>query len=73
MPIQDRDLGDDYGWKQVHGDVFRPPAQLGILSSLIGCGFQLALLSMLVLSYSTMHDLYTEYVAAHFALYYQAG
>ena len=21
----ERDLGDEYGWKQVHGDVFRPP------------------------------------------------
>uniref|UniRef100_A0A914PMY7 Transmembrane 9 superfamily member n=1 Tax=Panagrolaimus davidi TaxID=227884 RepID=A0A914PMY7_9BILA len=21
----DNDIGEDYGWKQVHGDVFRPP------------------------------------------------
>ncbi|GFY72010.1 transmembrane 9 superfamily member 3 [Trichonephila inaurata madagascariensis] len=25
MDDMERDLGDEYGWKQVHGDVFRPP------------------------------------------------
>ena len=37
----ERDLGDEYGWKQVHGDVFRPPSYSLLLSSLIGTGYQL--------------------------------
>ena len=32
----ERDLGDEYGWKQVHGDVFRPAASPLMFSALIG-------------------------------------
>ena len=32
----ERDLGDEYGWKQVHGDVFRPAASPLLFSALIG-------------------------------------
>nr|CAI5816860.1 unnamed protein product [Callosobruchus analis] len=37
----ERDLGDEYGWKQVHGDVFRPASHSLIFSALIGAGHQL--------------------------------
>ncbi|CAG8647962.1 4334_t:CDS:10, partial [Cetraspora pellucida] len=32
----DHDLGDEYGWKQVHGDVFRAPRSLLLFSALVG-------------------------------------
>ncbi|GBP69328.1 Transmembrane 9 superfamily member 3 [Eumeta japonica] len=32
----EKDLGDEYGWKQVHGDVFRPVPHLALFSALIG-------------------------------------
>jgi transmembrane 9 superfamily protein 3 len=56
----DRDLGDDYGWKLVHGDVFRTPGQLSTLSAMVGSGAQLGLLSLLVISYTMVQNLYTE-------------
>lgn len=36
----ERDLGDEYGWKQVHGDVFRPPPYNLAFSTLVGTGYQ---------------------------------
>jgi transmembrane 9 superfamily member 3 len=46
------DVGDESGWKQVHGDVFRPPPHLALFSALLGTGHQLVLLvfSVLLLS-----------------------
>ncbi|CAG8545200.1 5735_t:CDS:2, partial [Scutellospora calospora] len=38
----DHDLGDEYGWKQVHGDVFRAPRSLLLFSALIGTGYSSA-------------------------------
>ncbi|RUS25212.1 Endomembrane protein 70-domain-containing protein [Jimgerdemannia flammicorona] len=60
LPHQDHDLGDDYGWKQVHGDVFRPPQQLMLFSALLGTGNQLAILSGVVILYTIVGDLYAE-------------
>ena len=37
----ERNLIEDSGWKQVHGDVFRPPHYLMIFSAMIGTGWQL--------------------------------
>src|SRR5690606_15712250 len=37
----ERDLGDEYGWKQVHGDVFRTPSYAMFFSVLIGTGSQI--------------------------------
>ena len=34
-------LGEDSGWKQVHGDVFRAPSHLILFSALWGNGWQL--------------------------------
>ncbi|KAL7754226.1 hypothetical protein RI367_000207 [Sorochytrium milnesiophthora] len=56
----ERDLGDEYGWKQVHGDVFRSPQQLGILSALLGTGVQLVTLSLVVVLSTIIGDLYTN-------------
>ncbi|KAG0169688.1 Transmembrane 9 super member 3 [Apophysomyces sp. BC1034] len=56
----DRDFGDDYGWKQVHADVFRQPPRLMLLSAFMGTGSQLVILSAVVILYTIMGDLYAE-------------
>ena len=58
--LQDRDLGDEYGWKQVHGDVFRPSSHPLIFSSLIGSGCQIFAVSLIVIIVAMIEDLYTE-------------
>lgn len=54
----ERDLGDEYGWKQIHGDVFRPINNILLFSALIGTGYQLAVVSMVVILFAIMGDLY---------------
>lgn len=54
----DRDVGDESGWKQLHGDVFRPPPRLTLLSSLIGTGFHLTILIFCVIMFSILGALY---------------
>ena len=44
--VQERDIGDEYGWKQVHGDVFRTPPNPILFSALIGTGYQLATVAL---------------------------
>ncbi|CAF0831508.1 unnamed protein product [Rotaria sp. Silwood1] len=56
----ERDLGDEYGWKQVHGDVFRPPAHPILFCSLIGSGYQIATVAILCIIITILGDLYTE-------------
>ena len=60
MDDMDRDLGDEYGWKQVHGDVFRPPAYPMVFSILIGTGYHIAVVAFLVICFQIMDDLYTS-------------
>ncbi|PAA71136.1 hypothetical protein BOX15_Mlig000875g4 [Macrostomum lignano] len=38
----ERSFSDEFGWKQVYGDVFRPPAQPTTFSILVGSGVQLS-------------------------------
>jgi len=56
----ERDLGDEYGWKQVHGDVFRAAASPMLFSSLIGTGAQLAVVVFFVVIFAIIGELYTE-------------
>ncbi|KAJ3182269.1 hypothetical protein HDU85_003311 [Gaertneriomyces sp. JEL0708] len=56
----DRDLGDEYGWKQVHGDVFRTPPRLTLLSAYVGIGVQLMALAFVLILYVIARDLYIE-------------
>ena len=49
------DLVEETGWKLVHGDVFRGPAQHPmLLSVLIGCGSQLFLMTLLMLVFACL-------------------
>jgi len=60
MDDMERDLGDEYGWKQVHGDVFRPAASPLLFSALIGTGSQLAVVVLFVVLFAILGELYTE-------------
>jgi len=57
---QEKDLGDEYGWKQVHGDVFRAPAHPLCFSVLIGTGYQLLTVGLCVIVLAIIGDLYEE-------------
>ena len=58
---QERDVNEESGWKLVHGDVFRPPLSLALLSALVGTGAQLALLVLLVILLAIIGTLYVGY------------
>lgn len=51
---------EDAGWKQVHGDVFRAPTNLPLLSALIGSGFQLVTLACGVMTFALLGPLHGE-------------
>ncbi|KAM7251836.1 hypothetical protein ACFE04_023719 [Oxalis oulophora] len=54
----ERDVNEESGWKLVHGDVFRPPRNLVVLSAVVGTGAQLALLVLLVILLAIVGTLY---------------
>ncbi|KAK8527857.1 hypothetical protein GQ457_01G000670 [Hibiscus cannabinus] len=54
----ERDVSEECGWKLVHGDVFRPPSNLALLSAVVGTGAQLALLVLLVILLAIVGTLY---------------
>jgi len=56
----ERDLGDEYGWKQVHGDVFRAAAHPMLFSSLVGTGAQLVVVVLATVIFAILGELYTE-------------
>ncbi|XP_012286079.1 transmembrane 9 superfamily member 3 [Orussus abietinus] len=56
----ERDLGDEYGWKQVHGDVFRPASHSMVFSALVGAGYQVTVVVLSVIIFAILGELYTE-------------
>ncbi|GLU16347.1 hypothetical protein SLE2022_327850 [Rubroshorea leprosula] len=54
----ERDVSEESGWKLVHGDVFRPPHNLALLSAVVGTGAQLAMLILLVIVFAIVGTLY---------------
>lgn len=59
-PEEDLDLPDDYGWKQVHGDVFRAPAYPLLFSSIIGTGYHLITAVLITIVLAILSEFYTE-------------
>jgi transmembrane 9 superfamily protein 2/4 len=45
---------EDFGWKLVHGDVFRPPRHRLLLSLLIGNGCQILLMSLCTIGFAAL-------------------
>lgn len=56
----ERDLGDEYGWKQIHGDVFRPPLYPLTFSVFVGTGAHVLAATFSVILFVMIGDLYTE-------------
>ena len=56
----DRGVGEDSGWKQVHGDVFRQPPNLTLFAALLGTGTQLLVLVISVIVICILATLYAE-------------
>ena len=56
----ERDLGDEYGWKNIHGDVFRASWNPILFTSIIGCGYQLTSVVLCVTIFAIIGDLYIE-------------
>ncbi|XP_064618041.1 transmembrane 9 superfamily member 3-like [Liolophura sinensis] len=56
----EKDLGDEYGWKQVHGDVFRPASHPMLFSALIGTGYHISVVAGCVITFAILGELYTE-------------
>ncbi|ORY95586.1 hypothetical protein BCR43DRAFT_515700 [Syncephalastrum racemosum] len=48
------DVQEDYGWKLVHGDVFRPPTRPMLLSVFVGSGTQLIAMTALTLVFAVL-------------------
>ena len=48
-PNMQEDIQEDFGWKLVHGDVFRPPSNIMLLSVFIGNGVQIVLMTFIAL------------------------
>lgn len=53
-------LGDEFGWKQVNGDVFRTPTHLALLSAMVGTGVQLITLAFIVVVLAIAGSLYVD-------------
>ncbi|GJT61374.1 transmembrane 9 superfamily member 1 [Tanacetum coccineum] len=58
-----KDVSEESGWKLVHGDVFRPPRNLVLLSVVVGTGAQLALLILLVILLAIVTTLYIGFLS----------
>lgn len=56
----ERDLGDEYGWKQVHGDVFRSPSYPVLFSSIIGTGCQILVVALFSILLAILGDYYQQ-------------
>lgn len=55
-------MPDDYGWKQVHGDVFRTPSYPLLFSSIIGTGYHLLSVLFITIGLAILAEFYTELV-----------
>ena len=58
---EDSDLGMDSGWKQLNGDIFRPPAYAGIFSVVIGSGVQVISMCICTLFFASVGFLSPEH------------
>uniref|UniRef100_A0A8L8JDQ5 Transmembrane 9 superfamily member n=1 Tax=Heligmosomoides polygyrus TaxID=6339 RepID=A0A8L8JDQ5_HELPZ len=60
MDDLDADLGDEYGWKQVHGDVFRAPSMPLLFASCIGAGYHVFTVAVITIVLAIVGEFYTE-------------
>eukprot|EP01103_Thecamoeba_quadrilineata_P006045 TRINITY_DN15780_c0_g1_i2.p1 TRINITY_DN15780_c0_g1~~TRINITY_DN15780_c0_g1_i2.p1 ORF type:complete len:488 (-),score=39.97 TRINITY_DN15780_c0_g1_i2:22-1485(-) len=55
-----QEFQEEYGWKLVHGDVFRPPRFRSLLSALVGSGVQVFGMTLITLTFSAVGFLTPE-------------
>lgn len=48
------DVQEEFGWKLVHGDVFRPPRKGMLLSVLLGSGIQVLMMTLVTLGFACL-------------------
>jgi len=53
-------VADETGWKQVHGDVFRPPQYLTLFAAVVGSGFQVFSSVLLIILAAIFGNLYDD-------------
>ena len=53
MSLQE-DIQEDFGWKLVHGDVFRPPTNIMLLSVSAGTGVQICIMTLVSLLFACL-------------------
>lgn len=51
------DVEEEYGWKLVHGDVFRPPTKSLLLTVLLGSGCQIGIMSFITLCKKSIYKM----------------
>ncbi|CAK5043450.1 unnamed protein product [Meloidogyne enterolobii] len=52
--LDDEDAQEEFGWKLVHGDVFRPPRNSLMLSVFVGAGSQVLLCAFITLAFACL-------------------
>ena len=57
--LQD-DAQEEFGWKLVHGDVFRPPGKGMLLSVMLGTGTQVVIMTSITLGKVHFFNFLTE-------------
>lgn len=61
-------MSDESGWKQVHGDVFRPPSNLVLFSAILGSGHHIFAMGFVWVFLAITSSLYSWYL--FFLFYY---
>ena len=56
----DHELGDEYGWKQVHTDVFRALPFPVLFACVVGTGFHLSVTAAISIFIALMGDSYSQ-------------
>jgi len=51
---------DETGWKQIHGDVFRPPEYLPVFAAVIGSGYQVYFSVLFIILAAIFGELYDD-------------
>jgi len=57
----ERDLGDEYGWKQIHGDVFRCANYPSVLASIVSSGWHLFLTIMVIIGLAITEHIWIDH------------
>eukprot|EP00943_MAST-04B_sp_MAST-4B-sp1_P009263 g9263.t1 len=60
LDTTERGVGEESGWKQIHGDVFRKPSNILFFTVLVGAGYQIIFMFAVMIALSIVSELYSE-------------